>query len=178
VTLLPGQKLGIVVLTNQEVGAAFHAITLRALDAYTDAPKSDWIAAYAAGMARKQGEADDSWRKHVAARDARSKPSLPLAKYAGTYRDPWYGDVAVAEQRGKLVLRFSHTAQLVGDLEHWQHDTFIVRWRDRGLNADAFVDFDLDVDGMIREIRMKPVSPLTDFSFDFQDLRLVPVKDQ
>jgi CubicO group peptidase (beta-lactamase class C family) len=178
VTLVPGQKLGIVVLTNQEVGAAFHAITLRALDAYADAPKSDWIAAYAAGMARKQGEADDSWRKHVAARDARSKPSLPLAKYAGTYRDPWYGDVAVAEQRGKLVLRFSHTAQLVGDLEHWQHDTFIVRWRDRGLNADAFVDFDLDVDGMIREIRMKPVSPLTDFSFDFQDLRLVPVKDQ
>ena len=178
VTLVPGQKLGIVVLTNQEVGAAFHAITLRALDAYADAPKSDWIAAYAAGMARKQGDADDSWRKHVAARDARSKPSLPLAKYAGTYRDPWYGDVVVAEQRGKLVLRFSHTAQLVGDLEHWQHDTFIVRWRDRGLNADAFVDFDLDADGMIREIRMKPVSPLTDFSFDFQDLRLAPVKDQ
>jgi hypothetical protein len=53
-----------------------------------------------------------------------------------------------------------------------------VRWRDRGLNADAFVDFDLDVDGMIREMRMKPVSPLTDFSFDFQDLRLTPVKGQ
>lgn len=178
VTLVPGQKLGIVVLTNQEVGAAFHAITLRALDAYADAPENDWIAAYAAGMAKKQGEADDSWRKHVAARDARSRPSLPLAEYAGTYRDPWYGDVAVAEQRGKLVLSFSRTAQLVGDLDHWQHDTFIVRWRDRGLNADAFVDFDLDVDGMVREMRMKPVSPLTDFSFDFQDLRLTPVKDQ
>jgi CubicO group peptidase (beta-lactamase class C family) len=178
VTLVPEQKLGIVVLTNQEVGAAFHAITLRALDAYADAPKSDWIAAYAAGMAKKQSEAEDSWRKHVAARDTQSRPSLPLAKYAGTYRDAWYGDVAVAEQRGKLVLRFSHTAQLVGELEHWQHDTFIVHWRDRGLNADAFVDFDLDADGMIREIRMKPVSPLTDFSFDFQDLRLTPVKDQ
>jgi hypothetical protein len=24
---------------------------------------------------------------------------------------------------------------------------------------------------------MEPVSPLTDFSFDFQDLRLTPVKD-
>ena len=43
------------------------------------------------------------------------------------------------------------------------------------LNADAFVNFSLDADGKIREMRMEPVSPLTDFSFDFQDLRLVPV---
>jgi hypothetical protein len=25
-------------------------------------------------------------------------------------------------------------------------------------------------------LRMEPISPLTDFSFDFQDLRLAPVK--
>lgn len=41
--------------------------------------------------------------------------------------------------------------------------------------ADAFVDFALDMDGHIREMRMRPVSPLTDFSFDFQDLRRTPV---
>jgi len=28
----------------------------------------------------------------------------------------------------------------------------------------------------VREVRMEPVSPLTDFSFDFQDLRLAPVE--
>ena len=74
-----------------------------------------------------------------------------------------------------LEMQFSKTADLLGDIEHWQHDSFIVRWRDRGLNADAFVNFALDADGNIRELRMQPVSPLTDFSFDFQDLRLVPV---
>ena len=42
--------------------------------------------------------------------------------------------------------------------------------------ATAFVDFALDMDGKIREVRMQPISPLTDFSFDFQDLRLVPVE--
>ena len=36
----------------------------------------------------------------------------------------------------------------------------------------------LDADGNIREMRMEPISPLTDFSFDFQDLRLVPVKNK
>jgi hypothetical protein len=100
-----------------------------------------------------------------------------VARYAGTYRDPWYGDIAVAQEGGKLRMRFSKTPQLVGTMTPWQHDTFIVRWDDRSLNADAFVTFSLDADGAIREVRMQPISPLTDFSFDFQDLRLVPVKD-
>ena len=66
-------------------------------------------------------------------------------------------------------------ALLAGTLEHWQHDTFIVRWDERTLNADAFASFALTPDGKVRELRMEPVSPLTDFSFDFQDLVLTPL---
>ncbi|HVI59059.1 MAG TPA: serine hydrolase [Luteimonas sp.] len=174
-TLVPSKKLGVVVLTSAEVGSAFNAITMRVLDAWLDAPETDWVAAYAASLAKSQDKADENWKKHLAARDAKSRPSLPLAKYAGTYRDPWYGDVVVAAGGKGLTLQFSKTAQLLGDLEPWQHDTFIVRWRDRGLNADAFLTFSLDPDGKIVEARMVPISPLTDFSFDFQDLRLAPV---
>ena len=72
-------------------------------------------------------------------------------------------------------MRFTRTKDLIGRLEHWQNDSFIVRWDQRWLNADAFVDFDIDHDGAIREMRMEAVSPLTDFSFDFHDLRLAPV---
>ncbi|KAG1433906.1 hypothetical protein G6F55_014636 [Rhizopus delemar] len=69
------------------------------------------------------------------------------------------------------------TAQLSGRLEHWQHDTFIVRWEDRSLNADAFVNFTLDPDGKVRDVRTQPISDLTDVSFDFQDLLCTPVKE-
>ena len=175
-TLVPGEKLGVVVLTSGEVGQAFHAITYEALDMMLGRSGNDWLQAYAESFARAQGNADEDWKKHVAARDAASKPSLALAKYAGTYRDPWYGDVLVRQGAKGLEMQFAKTAELLGDIEHWQHDSFIVRWRDRGLNADAFVNFSLDADGHIRELRMEPISPLTDFSFDFQDLRLVPVK--
>ena len=72
-------------------------------------------------------------------------------------------------------MRFSHTPLLVGDLVHWQHDTFIVRWRDRELRADAYVTFALNPDGTIDQAKMRAVSPETDFSFDFQDLLLKPV---
>ena len=69
-TLVPDKKLGVIVLTSQEVGSAFNAITMRVLDAYLGAPKTDWVAAYAAAVAKAQGKADDSWKKHLAARDA------------------------------------------------------------------------------------------------------------
>ncbi|HUW54308.1 MAG TPA: serine hydrolase [Rhodanobacter sp.] len=176
-TLVPGLHLGVVVLTNQESSAAFNAITWRVLDAYLNpAHKTDWVAVYDKAVKLSEATADISWAKHVAARARHRKPSLPLAGYAGTYRDRWYGDVVVSDEQGKLRLRFGKTAELVGTMTPWQHDSFIVHWDDRALNADAFVDFALDMDGHIREMRMQPVSPSTDFSFDFQDLRLMPVK--
>ncbi|WP_046656825.1 serine hydrolase [Lysobacter capsici] len=176
VTLVPEHKLGVVVLTNAELGGAFQAVTMRALDAYLGAPKTDWNAAYGAALAKSRGKADEDWNQHLKARDATSKPSLPLSGYAGTYRDPWYGDVYVeAAAGGKLRLRFGRTKDLIGELSPWQHDTFVVRWDQRWLNADAFVNFSLTPDGKVREVRMEAISPLTDFSFDFQDLRLTPV---
>ncbi|MEO7073061.1 MAG: serine hydrolase, partial [Rhodanobacter sp.] len=97
VTLVPGQNLGVVVLTNAESGAAFNALTWRVLDAWLNpAHKTDWVGVYAKAVKRSQADADGSLAKHEAARDKDSKPSLPLARYAGTYRDPWYGDVIVS----------------------------------------------------------------------------------
>ena len=75
-----------------------------------------------------------------------------------------------------LAIHFSRSPDLVGDLEHWQYDTFVARWRDRSLRADAFVTFALNPDGSIERATMKPVSPATDFSYDFQDLLLRPVR--
>ena len=53
---------------------------------------------------------------------------------------------------------------------------FLVRWRERELRADAFLTFSLGPDGAIEQAKMRAVSPATDFSFDFQDLLLVPVR--
>lgn len=71
-------------------------------------------------------------------------------------------------------MRFTKSPGLVGDLEHWSRETFVVRWRDRELRADAYVTFVLDEKGEIVEARMKPFSPDVDFSYDFQDLLLKP----
>ncbi|HSA92675.1 MAG TPA: serine hydrolase [Terriglobales bacterium] len=174
VTWIPELKLGVTVLTNQESGSAFNALTWRIVDSYLSAPATDWIAAFDEVRVRTEQKDAATVQKAAATRDASSKPSLPLEKYAGTYRDDWYGDIEITQDAGKLTMRFTRTPSLVGDLEHWQYDTFIVRWRDRELRADAYVTFALNPDGSIDQARMKAVSPETDFSFDFQDLLLKP----
>jgi CubicO group peptidase (beta-lactamase class C family) len=176
VMMLPDARLGVTVLTNQESGAAFDSIAYRVVDHYLGAPAMDWIEAYRAASARREAQMAETEKKAAAARDAASKPSLPLERYAATYQDAWYGDVGLTLEQGRLVMRFSRTPSLVGDLEHWQHDTFVVRWRDRELRADAFVTFALNPDGSVDQAKMQAVSASTDFSFDFQDLLLKPRK--
>jgi CubicO group peptidase (beta-lactamase class C family) len=175
VVMIPDINVGVAVLTNQESGEAFESIALRILDHYLGAPAFDWIDGFKRLRTRNQADVAQAERRDASVRDAASKPSLPLAKYAGTYRDAWYGDITIAEEAGTLVIRFSHTSLLVGALAHWQHDTFVARWRDRELRADAFVTFALNPDGSIDQAKMRAVSPSTDFSFDFQDLLLKPV---
>jgi CubicO group peptidase (beta-lactamase class C family) len=175
VVRVPDAGLGVAVLTNQESELAYTALAYRLLDHFLGAPPTDWLAAWQKVQAWQQAGVDKAVRETAARRDTSSKPSLPLTGYAGTYRDDWYGDVTVALEDGRLVVRFSHTPSLVGDLEHWQHDTFVARWRDRELRADAFISFALDADGRVEQAKMRAVSPETDFSFDFQDLLLRPV---
>jgi CubicO group peptidase (beta-lactamase class C family) len=176
VAMIPDLSLGVIVLTNQESGAAFNSIVYRVFDHYLKAPATDWIDGYSKAAARIDRENAESERKTTAARDTSSKPSLALAKYAGVYRDDWYGDVEITEAGGKLAIRFTKTPSLTGDLEHWQQDTFVAKWRDRELRADAFVTFALNPDGGIDQMKMRAVSPETDFSFDFQDLLFRPVR--
>ncbi|HEX5004894.1 MAG TPA: serine hydrolase [Gemmatimonadales bacterium] len=176
--MLPDQKLGVVVLTNQESGAAFQSIGLHVLDYYLKAPAFDWLGGYAARVARFDSIIAAQQKEAVASRDTASRPSLPLAGYAATYEDPWYGPITVALEGNGLVMRFDHTPALVGDLEHWQYETFLVRWRDRELRADAYVTFTLDESGKVASASMKPASDEVDFSFDFQDLHLTPVRKQ
>ena len=172
-TLIPELDLGIVVLTNAEEGSAFETITHHVLDHYLGAPGHDWLGAYRSLRQQREGARRRGSQAMVADRDPASRPSLELEDYAGLYRDAWYGDVRVEREPTGLVIRFSRTPVLVGDLEHWQHDTFLVRWRERELRADAFITFELEPSGQVRRARMEPASPEVDFSYDFQDLELI-----
>ncbi len=181
VTLVPDERLGIVVLSNQESGAALSAVTQHILDHFLGAPEPpvDWLEAFVELAALEAKKAEEKVAKDRAARDPETTPSLALSGYTGAYRDPWYGEVRIVEESGRLVLDMTRTPRMLADLEHWQHDTFVARWRETWMSDhspyDAYVTFVLEPGGTVERMTMRPVSPAIDFSFDFQDLVFTPV---
>jgi CubicO group peptidase (beta-lactamase class C family) len=176
VAMIPDLRLGVAVLTNQESGLAFESIVYQVLDYYIGAKSPDYPTLFQQLRQSNREKLRQARQKAASSRDSTAGPSLPLAKYAGTYRDPWYGDVTIAQEGKGLSIRFSRTPVLVGDLLHWQYDTFLARWRDRELRADAYATFSLKPDGTVERLRLAPASEEVDFSFDFQDLDLRPMK--
>jgi CubicO group peptidase (beta-lactamase class C family) len=175
VTLVPELNLGIVVLTNQESESAFNAITLHILDAYLGVPNSDWIGAFSAYDKLVASETAAQSAKRDGERLPGAAPAHSLTTYRGNYRDRWYGDVDVQLEQGTLRMRFSKSPRLIGSLTPWRGDTFLVRWDDRTLNADALVDFAVGEDGAVGNVHMRRASAGTAHAYDFQDLDLLPV---
>jgi len=176
VLLVPEANFGIAVLTNQESMPAIDAIVYHVLDGALGVSDRDWLEAEKKADAEARRRQENAAKRIDASRDQSAAPSLPLGRYAGTYRDAWCGEVVIGAADQGLSIRFPHSPPLSGTLEPWQHDTFVARWSDRSLRADAFVTFMLTPDGKIDQVKMLPTSPAVDFSFDFQHLHLVPVE--
>ena len=99
--------------------------------------------------------------------------ATPLPAYAGRYRDPWYGDILVTTRGKGLHIDFLPTPVFKSALEPWGPDTFRTRFP-KGAGEDATVTFAIS-NRKVTGVTMKPLSPLADFSYDFQHLAFVPV---
>ncbi|HEX8288429.1 MAG TPA: serine hydrolase [Pyrinomonadaceae bacterium] len=162
--MMPEENLGLVVLTNSETPVNV-IMQNKIFDVFVNAPKRDWSAEYLERTkAGKTAEAE-AQKKLEASRVKNTKPSLSLSDYAGTYTGPLYGDVKIAEENGKLVLRMIPSPNFVADLEHWHYDTFRIKWRPTvAYNfPPGFVTFTIDKNGKPDEIKID--QPNNDFWF-------------
>lgn len=173
VTLIPELKLGIIVLTNQQSGAAYAAISNTIKDSYLGITRIDWVKKNYDRVLEGETEAkkitDKIW-SDIETQQKTSSSKIDLTIYEGVYKDNWFGDIEVSLNDGKLWLYSKKSPKLHGEMMYYKGNTFVVKWLDRSLDADAFVVFNLDTKGKASGVKMKPISPLTDFSFDFQDL--------
>src|SRR5215203_1403295 len=162
--LIPEENVGFVVLTNSE-SPAFAVMMSKIRDVFVNAPKRDWNAEAVEQVKASKATADAERQKVDAARVANTKPSLAMGGYAGTYADKLYGDVVIAEENGKLVMRFGASPNFVADLEHWNYDTFQIKWRPSvSYNFPrGFVTFTIDKNGKTDELKID--QPNNDFWF-------------
>ena len=185
VTLVPELDLGIIVFTNQQSGGAFSAITNEIKDAYFEMGEDvDWIDRYASAATGNINMANNVVQKvweQVGTQDARRKTQEAGGKtqdldISGEYVDLWLGKVTIAELDGRYFFRAERSPGLDGEVFWYKANTYAVKWKDRSMDADAFILFQLDIEGKVSGFTMKAISPLTDFSYDFHDLNFTRIK--
>lgn len=155
VALVPEEDLGMVILTNRGGSSLGTPLMYRIVDAYLEAPETDWATHFRSNADSMEAEAEEQEQELRDARMQGTSPSLELAAYSGTYRDNLYGPVEVREEHGGLTLSFHSFA---ADLEHWHLDTFRADWRseqtnERSLPASLFT-FHLNARGEVEALEV------------------------
>jgi CubicO group peptidase (beta-lactamase class C family) len=155
-TLFPELNLGIVVLTNQQSGAAFNAITNTIKDSYLKIPYTNYVEFYSKREKDKINEADksttDVWTS--IAKNQKDKLKIDYKKYTGSYIDNWFGKIELSEKKGKLFFKSTRSPQLSGEVFFYKDNTFVVKWDNRSFNADAFLFFEMNEKGISNALKM------------------------
>jgi len=179
ITMIPELNLGIIVLTNQQEGGAFTAITNQIKDSYYGIKGTARVTEYSNQRKIQLATANqfmDSIWKVIETEQKSGKPKPDISLFTGTYNDLWLGDISISIKNGKAWFDSKRSPKLTGELFYYKGNTFVVKWNDRSMDADAFVNFSLNEEGKSAGIKMKAVSPLTDFSYDFHDLDFKRIK--
>ena len=126
ITLLPDQKLGIVVLTNG-MESPTSAITNYTLDAFVNAEETDWSAKELERLERRE-KRDTRIEERENSRVLNTNPSLELEKYSGIYKSDIYGNITVGLLNDQLTLDFEYSPDLKATLSHWHYDVWEIIW--------------------------------------------------
>ena len=115
VSMLPELKVGVVVLTNQESGAAFSSIANSVLDHYIDAAPKDWVAAYSTVTKRRQRRCSGSnivrgidGGRRIGLRIRHFRINQKASRESSARARPRTGGDQLPEAAVVLVARFDH----------------------------------------------------------------------
>jgi len=150
--LIPDERLGVYVLANADHVEARHALMLKVFDLWGPSPSKgrDWSRELRTLYGDIRTKATLAEKASEAKRVTGTKPSLPLARYAGVYTDSLYGDMTVAAAGDGLRLK---VGTLEDSPEHWQYDTFRIRWDNRW-QGGGLLTFILGTDGTPSRVDM------------------------
>src|SRR5580704_229303 len=144
IAIVPEKHLGYYILENVDHAELRHALMYKAIDEWLGTGNRDWSAELHPLFAPRKPKAP-------AAKDSAAAPaSLPLERYAGTYRDSAFGDVVISTQPGGLRLQwFSSSAAL----EHDRYDAFKANHGSRSYLDGQTVTFQPDGSGGVASVK-------------------------
>ncbi len=130
VTLIPEEKLGIIVLTNTDANGFYEALKWEIMDAYLNLPYRNYSQVYLAGQQANEAGTEKflkAKRDTVAMANA---PELPLSSYAGEYVHDVYGKMNITLQNNKLIATFEHHKGRFAELGALGKNRFLATFND------------------------------------------------
>ncbi len=130
VTLVPEEKLGIIVFTNTDANAFYEALKWEIADAYLGNPYRNYSKAYLGftdARTRNEQKEEKKFKDSVA---LKLPTQLPLTAYTGNYFNDVYGDMKVVIENSELRMRFSHHPNMYAKLESLGGNRFYVIFSD------------------------------------------------
>jgi CubicO group peptidase (beta-lactamase class C family) len=146
---LPDEKLGVFVFGNLDHAEGRHALLYKTFDWFALGGTRDWSADFKTlydGLDRQRQNAEQAIN---AQRVANTKPTVPLAAYAGTYTSPLYGEATVTVTGNRLAINVNEV--LTATLSHWHYDTFRGAY-DKAWYGNATAQFTLNPAGRVQTL--------------------------
>ncbi len=173
--LLPDMQSGFVFMINGEAEDARSVLGEVLLKHFTAPDDTRGVAWYADALERAHRQAT----ARAAAPDiSAATPVAPaaLAAWTGRYRDPWLGELALCPRGGRVHFAVAKSPKLSGEVLRLGRRE-LVRWSDRSVAPDAWLDFHPAQAGQAATLTMAKLDPLGDFSSDYEDLHFVRTGD-
>jgi CubicO group peptidase (beta-lactamase class C family) len=125
VYMIPDKQIGILVLSNGAPLGLPEAIALNFLDTFEyGAPKREYLGLLEGLFAKmRQGVMGVSTNYSTENPPASPTPGEAPAHFSGTYTNPYFGELTVEEQRGRLILRLPPRGTYY-ELSHWDGNRY------------------------------------------------------
>ena len=138
VTMIPSEKLGIIILTNTDQNALYEALKWEIMDAYLGLPYRNYSKVYLDfTKTRRINEAKES--KNLTDSVAMMlTPSLPLAAYTGNYTNDVYGKMKVVLEENELRMHFEHHPNMYAKLSSLGANRFYCAFTDPEFGTAVF----------------------------------------
>jgi hypothetical protein len=117
VTLVPEEKLGILVFTNTDANGFYQALNREIRDAYLRLPYRNYSSVMLARQKANDAADEKEWKLKKDTIDTKPVMALSLSSYAGNYKHDVYGNMTIELKNGKLVATFEHHKGRWADLE-------------------------------------------------------------
>ena len=138
VTLLPEEKLGILVFTNTDQNSFYEALKWEIADAYLGKPYRNYSKFYL-GFHNQQKKEDEKKDKKMQDSVAlQLKPSLAVKDYCGNYTNEVYGNMSVVQEGAELKMKFSHHPNMYAKLESLGGNRFYATFSDPEFSKAIF----------------------------------------